>query len=409
MFSPVTKRLLPYSIVILLGYVGFSLPLPILPEMFLDPEKSILPFSYSLTKRNILLGLFMSSYPLGQFFGAPVIGKFSDMIGRKKMIIISLCGTTMGYLVTAFGCTFSTLGIIFFGLFLCGFCEGNVAIAQSVIADITEKEKKTFHFGWINFFVCLGFIIGPFVGGKLADSSSSRFFTFATPFWIAALMTLTGIMIIIWGSQETLRVRKQKIEPFFHSFTFLFRSPRLRIVYLANFFLALGFFSFFRFMPVYLERTFDFSISELAYAMVYNSIAFAISLLIFVNPLSKRFSARSLTGIFSLFLGISFIIFIFPSYSGSIYWSVPIVGFCLAISMTNGSVLVSDMAHGDSQGEAMGSLQAVQVSAEILTGIGGGLVAASFPFLPLCIGAAMSVICFMILHVNRKKIQEAIR
>lgn len=409
MFSPTTKRLLPYCIVVLLGYIGFSLPLPILPEMFLDAEKSILPLSYSLTKRNILLGFFMSSYPLGQFLGAPLIGKFSDQIGRKRIITLSLCGTTIGYLITAFGCSFTSLPIIFLGLFVCGFCEGNVAIAQSVITDISAEEKKAVHFGWINFFVCLGFIIGPLIGGKLADSSSSKFFTFATPFWMAAFLTLIGMMIIIIGSEETLQVKKQEKSSFLKLFSYIFRTPSLRIGYLANFLLALGFFSFFRFMPVYLERMFDFSISQLAYAMVYNSVIFAASLLFFVNPLSKLFSTRTLLGVSSLLLGISFIIFVIPQNSDAIYGTIPFVGLCLAISMTNGSVFISDMAEKNAQGEAMGSLQAVQVSAEIVTGIGGGLIASSFPFLPLCIGSVMAVGCFVVLWVTRKNFPQTMQ
>ncbi len=403
MISPITLRLLPYAIVILFGYIGFALPLPILPEMFLDPERSILPHDFSMEKRNLLLGLFMSSYPLGQFIGAPLLGKLSDFWGRKKVITYSLLTTTIGYGVTALGCTSKTIWVIFGGLFLCGFSEGNVSIAQSVIADITEKEKKTYHFGWINMFVCLGFIIGPLVGGKLADPEFVSFFTFATPFWGAAIMTLLGLVVVVIASKETLRPRKREKYRFFEPFLVIIRSSELRIYYLANFLLALGFFSFFRFMPVYFERVFDFTISELAYAMVYNSLWFAFTLLLFINPLAKRFSPKTLTSAFSILLGLFITVMTLPAASNAVLWTIPPIGIALAISMTNGSVLISNSAREDFHGSAMGSLQSVQVLAEIITGILGGIVAAALPPLPLYIGSVMAALGGIVLMLYKKK------
>ncbi|MCX7353134.1 MAG: MFS transporter, partial [Proteobacteria bacterium] len=186
------RILIPYAIVILFAYVGFSLPLPIFPEMFLDPQRSIIPGA-SLHRSMILLGAVMASFPLGQFFGSPFLGRLSDRYGRKKVILWSLAGTTLGYLATSLAVHFHSIWGMFFGLAFCGFCEGNVTIAQSVIADLTKKEndstEKAVHFGWINIFISIGFIIGPLMGGLLADPTIVSWFTFATPFWIAACMT----------------------------------------------------------------------------------------------------------------------------------------------------------------------------------------------------------------------------
>ena len=72
MRSQTRRILIPYSVVILLAYIGFSLPLPILPEMFLNPEYSIIP-NASLQTRMILLGLVMASFPLGAIFWFPAL------------------------------------------------------------------------------------------------------------------------------------------------------------------------------------------------------------------------------------------------------------------------------------------------------------------------------------------------
>jgi DHA1 family tetracycline resistance protein-like MFS transporter len=73
----IQKILFPYALVVLFAYIGFSLPLPILPKMFLDSQTSIAPhLSYKL--RMVLLGTVMAAFPLGQFFGSPVLGSLSD-------------------------------------------------------------------------------------------------------------------------------------------------------------------------------------------------------------------------------------------------------------------------------------------------------------------------------------------
>jgi predicted tellurium resistance membrane protein TerC len=63
------RPLLPYAIVVFLGYVGFSLPLPVLPEMFLDSKRSILPATMSIQLKTVLLGIVLAAYPSGQFKG----------------------------------------------------------------------------------------------------------------------------------------------------------------------------------------------------------------------------------------------------------------------------------------------------------------------------------------------------
>ena len=120
LFSSDFKKVLPYALVVFLGYVGFSMPLPLLPEMFLNPEIGILQGIDSKQLKTFLLGLVMSSYPAGQLIGAPILGRFSDRWGRKKVILLSLMGCLLGYLITAVAVEIQKIFGIFLGLFFDG-------------------------------------------------------------------------------------------------------------------------------------------------------------------------------------------------------------------------------------------------------------------------------------------------
>jgi DHA1 family tetracycline resistance protein-like MFS transporter len=406
MRSQTRRILIPYAIVILLGYIGFSLPLPVLPEMFLDAQRSILPAS-SLQMKMILLGLVMASFPLGQFFGSPLLGRLSDQYGRKKVVLFSLAGTTLGYLITAYAVSAASIWGMFCGLALCGFCEGNVTIAQSVIADLTQKEgqqaEKASHFGWINIFIAIAFIIGPLMGGQLADPTVVSWFNFATPFWAAACMTILGMGVIAFYSKETLKLKAEKGWQLYSAMWSGMKRPELKKLLVANFFLALGYFAFWRFFPVFLERKFDFSASMLSYVMVYDSLAMAAGVVWMVPLIAKRLKPIQSLCLFSFLLAATFIICLLPKSPYALLITLPPLGLCLSVVLTYGAVLISDAAPQNFQGQALGTLTSVQVLAEIFTGLAGGPLAAYTLTLPMLIGSATTVVCGILLFKYIKR------
>jgi DHA1 family tetracycline resistance protein-like MFS transporter len=408
MRSQTRRILIPYAIVILFAYVAFSLPLPIFPEMFLDPVHSIIP-GVSLEKRMIFLGLIMTSFPLGQFCGAPILGRLSDVYGRKKIILISLTGTTLGYLITAFSVYSYSIWGMFLGFALCGFCEGNVTIAQSVVADLTIKEEhqteKAIHFGWINIFISMGFIIGPLMGGQLADPTIVSWFTLSTPFWFAAAMTIVGMGIIFWYSKETLRRKSKEQGQLFNSVCNGMKRPKLKRFLAVNFFVALSYFSFFRFFPVFLQQRFSFTASELSFVMVYDSLAITAGVIWLIPFLSKRFKPIDSLCLFAFLLAVSMIICLIPKSPYALLITLLPLGICLAVVITNGALLISNAVSEHFQGRAMGTLTSVQVLAEVFTGASGGALAAYITALPLYIGACMAIVCSLILlySIRREK------
>ncbi len=389
MLSPVLKKLLPYAMVVFLGYVGFSLPLPVLPELFLDPDRSILGASVSIQKKTFLLGLMLAAYPAGQLIGAPLLGWLSDRFGRKRVILFSLLSTAMGYGWTALATDFQSVLGMFCALFLCGFSEGNTALAQAVIGDLATKEDKVIHFGWINLFTCIAFIVGPLMGGWLADPRNSSFFTFATPFWAGSILSLIG-MWVIWKYAEETKLERAPVR-FKESLPILWKNPLLKIFYKTNFLIYFGIYSFFNCLAIYLEREFNFTTSYLAYVMAYDSFFYAVGLVVPVVLLSKWFSPEKLTRVFAILFGLALIVLVTGQEARALIYTIPPIGMILAVLMTNAAVMVSNGAEDHLQGQALGVLQSVQVFAGMCVGVIGGILAGWIPYLPLIVGAIFAV------------------
>jgi MFS family permease len=403
MFPIKIRPLLPYAIVVFLGYVGFSLPLPVLPEIFLDAKRSILPSSMSIQLKTVLLGIVLAAYPSGQLLGSPLLGILSDKWGRKKVILYSLASTAVGYVITALAMSAHSVVGIFGGLFLCGFSEGNVTIAQAVIGDIAGKEEKVAHFGWINFFACTAFIIGPLLGGWLADPTHNRLFTFATPFWLGALMSVVAV-VVIWKFSAETKKHSDHRHSFLQGMKNNWNNFSLKKFYIAIFFLYFGLYTFWNCIGIYLQRRFDFSTTSIAYVMAYDSFFFAMGLLFLVQLIAKRLKPFITTGWAAFGLALMLGILVLPKTPWGLLITIPPIGILVSILMTNAAVMVSDAADEKMQGQALGMMQSIQVLAGMCVGIVGGLLGAVKPGLPLIAGAVMSAVCGYLLIKERKNV-----
>ena len=387
--SSIFKKLLPYALVVFLGYLGFALPLPVLPELFLDPDRSILGAEVSIQKKTLLLGLMLAAYPSGQLIGCPLLGWLSDRFGRKRIILISLLTTAMGYGWAALATGFQSLIGMFCALFTCGFSEGNTALAQAVIGDLSPRDEKATHFGWINLFTSMAFIIGPLMGGFLADPHHSPLFSFATPFWAGACLSLLGAGVIWKYAEETKKdslttALKERL-------TLLWNNQLLRTYYTANFLIYFGIYTFFNCLGIYLERRFDFTTTDLAYVMSYDSLFVAIGLLALVPLFTRRWSGVKICYLCAIIFGGLLIVLLVPKQPVGLIYTIPPIGMTLAVLMTHAAVMVSNGAGDGMQGQALGVLQSVQVFAAMCVGVIGGILAALQPELPLMMGAAVAI------------------
>ena len=140
---------------VFLDLVGFGIVLPLLP--FYATELGASPFE---------VGLIIASYSAMQFLFAPILGRLSDRVGRRPVLLVSLAGSIIGYLLFGFA---GSMTVLFAARMIDGISGGNISTAQAVIADITGPEERTRGMGIIGAAFGLGFIVGPAVSALLVN------------------------------------------------------------------------------------------------------------------------------------------------------------------------------------------------------------------------------------------------
>ncbi|HSH95272.1 MAG TPA: TCR/Tet family MFS transporter [Roseimicrobium sp.] len=162
-------------VTLVLDILGIGLIIPILPKLVENLAGG------GVSEASHAFGLLAALYSLMQFVFAPILGSLSDRFGRRKVILISLFGSGLDYLLLAWA---PTLPWFFVGRVIAGITGANFAAATAYIADVSPPEKRAANFGLIGAAFGLGFIIGPALGGVLGA------YGLRVPFMVAGGLTL---------------------------------------------------------------------------------------------------------------------------------------------------------------------------------------------------------------------------
>lgn len=159
---------------IFLDALGIGLLIPVFPEV-------IRRFGHDPEFVNHYYGYFISVYALMQFLASPILGSLSDRFGRRPVLLVSLLGAGLDYILMALA---PTMGLLFAGRIVSGLTGASMTVASSYMADISDDSNRSANFGMIGAAFGLGFIVGPGLGGLLGDYSHQA------PFLAAAVLNL---------------------------------------------------------------------------------------------------------------------------------------------------------------------------------------------------------------------------
>ena len=329
-----------------IGTMGFSIVLPFLVFLVID-----------FGGNSLVYGILAAIYPAFQLIGAPLLGRWSDTIGRKKVLLISNGGTFVGWVVflialfvpvwNIYSVNSIILGtfvitlpliILFLARALDGITGGNISVAHAYLADISTDKSRSKNFGKMAISSNLGFIVGPALAGILGSTVYEE----VLPVLAAVFISLIALIVIAFMLKESKVTttattttaslveisEKESIRKVFScepkecykipnpknlSFLDVFRLKDISFLLVLYFFIFLGFNIYYTSFPIHAVSGLKWTVTEMG---IFYSVLSGVMILVQGPVLRKalqKFSEEKLVVIGSLILGVNFALFMFNS------------------------------------------------------------------------------------------------
>jgi MFS family permease len=375
----------------------------------------VIPFLVILVTKfggnALVYGLLSATYSFFQLLGAPVLGRWSDTYGRKKILLLSQLGTLAAWVIflgglylpnaTLLGVRSTVLGtfvftlpllVLFLARALDGATGGNVSVANAYLADITVEKDRNTNFGKMAISSNLGFIVGPALAGVLGGTALGE----GLPVMAALLISLVAVFMITFGLPESkpcvidCRLEQPTVRKVFgqeHKECYQIRCPVERqpgfqeIVSIQNipylltlyFLIFLGFNLFYAAFPILAVQDWEWSITRVG---IFFSILSFMMILVqgpVLRKASKMFSDGWLVLAGNLLLGTGFIFLMFPNDT-IVYSGAALFALGNGLMWPSFLALLSKAAGGQYQGAVQGFASSAGSLASIVGLIGGGIL-----------------------------------
>ena len=240
---------------VFIDLIGFGIVLPLLQI-----------YAKKFGASGFEVGVLMASYSLMQFLFAPLWGAWSDRVGRRPVLLVSLAGNAVSYALFAIGSGMegrAALGMILAGRVFGGICGANISVAQAYIADITTPEERSKKMGLIGMAFGLGFTVGPGLAG-LAHWA----FGMTGPGWVASGICAANFLAACvrlpesWKPGATPAPRRARLEQFRHTIA----QPKVGLLVSVFFLATLGFTCFESTLGLLVQRNFKLNLDAAAVA-----------------------------------------------------------------------------------------------------------------------------------------------
>ena len=363
-------------LVTFIGLMGFGIILPLFPF-----------YAERLGAGPEIITLSMAFFSVGQFIAAPFWGRVSDSIGRKKVLILTLFGSAISYIILAFAPTITT---VILSRILSGFMAGNISIAFAYVTDITDNENRSAGLGKVSAGLGLGFMTGPAIGGLLAgnDVANANYILVALS---GAGINLIAMLATIFFLKESLPVEDRR--PFgsvlnlFEKGTF---SPEKTILPLITcgliFYTAMSLME--AIFPLWSNSIFNYgptNIGTVFFVLGFIGVVIQGGL---IGPMTKVIGERKLVQIASLSVALGLILIGLSLDEVTLWIGLSFYGMGAAIFNPSLSSLISKRAKPYERGKFLGQYQSASAMGRIIGPAFSGVLYANFiASAPLYLGA----------------------
>ncbi|MDQ3197852.1 MAG: MFS transporter [Verrucomicrobiota bacterium] len=340
---------------VFIDMVGFGIIIPVLPL-----------YAEHFHATPVQIGWLTGIYSGMQIIFTPLLGRLSDRVGRRPVLIVSLAGTALGFLVMGWA---NSLALLFAARIIDGISGGNISTAQAYIADISTPENRSRSMGIIGAAFGLGFTFGPLIGGVMSHIS------YSAPFYFAAGLAGVNVVLLYFILPESLSLeyrskphhRTRLAEIFQHGHGRMFGT-----IVATYLFSITGFAIMTTLFALYTARHFGFDARKTGYVFGFIGIVAVIVQGGLIGRLVKMFGETALarTGLLLLAVALALL----PLVS-----TIPmLLVVCAVIAAANGLVnptlngLASQMIDRNWQGRALGLMQSAGSVGRLIGPLLGG-------------------------------------
>ncbi len=351
-------------LIVFIDLVGFGIVIPILPLYAEDLHGSPLE-----------LGLLMAAFSAMQFVFAPILGRLSDRFGRRPVLLLSLLGSVVGYVL--FGLA-GSMAMLFASRIVDGISGANVSTAQAVIADITGPEDRARGMGLVGMAFGLGFVFGPAVGGTLVGIAEWL------PGFAAAGMSALAFVLAWWLLPETLspeaRERARRTPLDLRALARAVAHPNLGLALAAVFLVIFAFANFETTFAQLARLRLGLGKRGVAYLFVYVGVLAAAVQGGLVGRLARRLGEGRLVaaGTFTAFLTLGFLPYL--DRLGPVLVTLAALALGQGLAGPSLSALTSKLVGPDEVGGVMGIYQSLSSLGRIVGPFYGELVYGALGF-----------------------------
>ena len=335
-----SRPLLVIFLTIFVNLVGFGIIIPLLPF-----------YAEKFGASPLVIGLLFGIYSLCQLAAAPALGDLSDRYGRRPVLIFSLLGTVVSFVMLALA---QSIALLFVARIVDGLSGGNISTARAYVADITEPKDRARAYGLIGAAFGLGFIFGPALSGALAHIS------YTAPIWAAAALTLVATAMAYFWLPETVHRASAGTGMPFRNLAAMMQRPGLRRMLVIDFVYWFAFAIFQTTFALFVARRFGFDAPTTGYFFAAFGVLGVIVQGGIIRPIVHRLGDKStfITGLVLSAVGL-----VAATYAHSVVLLaaalVPLA-FGMGFGHPTVSSLVSRAGRHDEQGRVQGAAGAME-------------------------------------------------
>jgi len=393
-------RLATIFLVVFVDLLGFSLILPLLPY-----------YAEQYGAGELMIGLLTASYAAAQLVGAPLLGRLSDRIGRRPVLLVSIAGTAIGFAllgvadvlghslggwgVGAATANMLVLTLLFVSRVLDGVTGGNISVAQAYIADVTPPAERGKAFGLIGAAFGLGFIIGPVVGGLLGER-----FGFSVPAFVA--MAIAGINLLavylflpesVTPERRAQEARRERPAFSWGSLRAALQRPRVGPLFQIRFLFGMAFSMFQSIFALYAAgNPLNLTVQQTGLVLGYVGVLAVLVQGVAIGRLTVRYSDRQLMlAAAALMAGALFLWGMVPNLWTLLAVLAPLsVGGGILNTVINSAL--SKAVYPEEIGGTLGISASLESTTRVVApALGGALLSWARPWGPALFGGAMMV------------------